>query len=240
MTETPKPSQHNRAMDLADEGERLRAKGDHRGALKNFRDAADLEEDAANTINSDIQPGHGVLHRSAATLAIDANLVDKALEIAEAGLEAAPPPALEIELKQLVELATARKTKTRHTTRPHPLALSVLRGLRMFFPDLHVETSTEGRVIRRPSAVPTTEETTFWLYRDAEDFEAWKTWSWNNEAFPPRIRLSIDREPSTPRVTIELFAPASSAPNFFKTTFQIISTSVLPTDLNSDANQRAA
>lgn len=241
MTEEAETSPHSEAMRHADEGEDFRMQGDYCRALNEFRRAAELEAEAAEELDPDIQPGHGVLHRSAATLAVDANWIEKARELAESGLEASPAPALESELDELVELVTIREDDRRVTARPVPVIESLISSLRAFFPDLRIEMVDEGRICSGLPSNLSDQLQSLWLYRDIEDFEAWKFWTWDDRAFPSRIRISVESETGQrSEVRLESFHPSVDVPDFVDLTLEIFEGSVLPTDLKSRSQPRVA
>jgi len=63
---------HHRAMDLADEGDRLRRAGQLDEARSAYARAFELEREAA--LATDAEPSRGILLRSARCLAADAGL----------------------------------------------------------------------------------------------------------------------------------------------------------------------
>ena len=85
MTES-REEKHDRAMHLADEGLYLRRNSQHEQALIKFAEAFELESQVANQTPGDLQPGYGLLHRSAATLALDANRLSDAMNHVEKGI----------------------------------------------------------------------------------------------------------------------------------------------------------
>ena len=99
-------SLHRRAMELADEAIAARARKDYRGGQERFRAAFELERQAAQLVApTDIEPTRSILHRSAATLALDCREFGSARELASIALEGNPPAELRQELQDVLEAA---------------------------------------------------------------------------------------------------------------------------------------
>lgn len=96
---------HDRAMELADEASLLKIKGKFDDALTLFREAAELEMEAAFSLSVDpvSEPSRSILFRSAATLAYEATDYKLADRLVANGLAGYPPAEIENELKDLYE-----------------------------------------------------------------------------------------------------------------------------------------
>ena len=110
---------HNKAMDLATLAliERIRGNKEHASDL--FEQALDYELNAIHEFESMIdrvdeptQPTHSVLHRSAATLALDCGDIDLAEQLANKGLTQNPPTEITQELHELLNQITPQQTLT--------------------------------------------------------------------------------------------------------------------------------
>ena len=95
---------HNRAMESADEADQARRRGDIDRYDDLIRQAFDNERAAATLVAADLQlePTRSVLHRSAASLAIEAGEIDVAFDLIATALEGNPPQAIAEELKALL------------------------------------------------------------------------------------------------------------------------------------------
>jgi len=96
---------HDRAMELADEADSLRRKGQRDQSIETYRLALTEEEEALRLSKS---AGAGaktlsVLHRSAASLAIDSHEWTKARKLIEEALAIGPPDSIRHELSELSE-----------------------------------------------------------------------------------------------------------------------------------------
>jgi len=111
-------SLHDRAMEAADDAFAARRSGDGRSALEHFRRSFELEREAAKAVALDLslEPSRAILHRSAATLALDCGEYREAQRLLAAGLAGNPPPEYRDELSELLLQVTRE--------------LEVLRGLR--------------------------------------------------------------------------------------------------------------
>ena len=99
---------HLQAMDCADDGDRARRAGDHEGARAHYARGLALEREAAMGELS--QPLRGIFFKSAAWLAINADLRDEALRLAHLGLSEDDVP--EYVRAMLQEVADAAKEAT--------------------------------------------------------------------------------------------------------------------------------
>src|SRR5690554_5906616 len=131
-----KKNLHDRAMYLADEGLNLRQSGEHEAALEKFVQAFELESRVAELMSAASEPGHGILHRSAATLALDANRMDAAAKLIRAGLAGGPIESIRAELVELDQLVKPSWENERIAGYPGVLPQQVLNGLALLLPDL--------------------------------------------------------------------------------------------------------
>ena len=101
-------SLHDEAMELAQLALVARHTGDLARAATLAREAFGLEAQAADLVpdGAASEPTRSILYRSAAWLALQANLPDEALRLAERGLAGSPPALIAAELEEA--LATAR------------------------------------------------------------------------------------------------------------------------------------
>ena len=99
---------HDKAMDLTFFALRERSKGNEAKALPLFRQALDLELAAIDALEEYIEPTYSVLHRSAATLALDCNELRKAEQLAAKALAEEPPDFVAAELREVLEQVYAK------------------------------------------------------------------------------------------------------------------------------------
>jgi hypothetical protein len=94
---------HQRAMDSAEASAVARLKGAIEQAAQLTRQAFEQETQAANLIASDLdaEPTRSVLHRSAASLAIECGELRAAERLIAMALSGNPPPEIAEELKDL-------------------------------------------------------------------------------------------------------------------------------------------
>ncbi len=81
-------------------------------ASRHFREAFGSESEAARLVEGDLslEPTRSILHRSAATLAVDCGLLDEAERLIKAGLEGNPPADIAGEFRELSDqLANKRE-----------------------------------------------------------------------------------------------------------------------------------
>lgn len=95
---------HLEAMDLAEEADRTRRRGDETIALELYRQAMRLEMEAASL--SQTEPTRSILYRSAAYLALDGNEYSQAEKLAALGLSGDPPTDIARELRHALERAS--------------------------------------------------------------------------------------------------------------------------------------
>ena len=97
---------HDQAMDLSHRADCARDAGDHDDARALYAAALDLERRAAESVVS--EPSRGILHRSAAWLALEVGEPGEAARLALAGLAAqGVPERVRRELRDV--LAAARE-----------------------------------------------------------------------------------------------------------------------------------
>jgi len=108
-------SLHDEAMELAQLALVARQTGDVERAAALAREAFGREAQAADRVpeGAASEPTRSILYRSAAWLALQANLPHEAVRLAEQGLAGSPPPEIAAELAEA--LATARVGMQTHT-----------------------------------------------------------------------------------------------------------------------------
>ncbi|MBD0345547.1 MAG: hypothetical protein ICV63_12145 [Coleofasciculus sp. Co-bin14] len=94
---------HQQAMDLAEFAFTAKLRGDLEGANQLHRQAFEKEAKAAGLLaaNLDAEPTRSILHRSAATLAIDCGELQTAEKLIATALAGNPPQEIAEELKDL-------------------------------------------------------------------------------------------------------------------------------------------
>ena len=102
---------HNRAMELAERAIIARVQHDSSAAIELFRAAMEYELSAIEELDEKIEPTYSILHRSAATLALDCNEVSKAGEIANEALRSETPPEIAIELGDVLRQVEQRPVR---------------------------------------------------------------------------------------------------------------------------------
>jgi hypothetical protein len=95
---------HREAMRFVDEALRLRREGNAEGAREQFRKAWEWESRAAALAAQDVslEPTRAVLHRSAATLALECGKLRAAERLIITGLSGNPPDEIADELRDLL------------------------------------------------------------------------------------------------------------------------------------------
>jgi len=94
---------HREAMEIADRAFIAQRNGDYNHALQLFEDAYWREMKAASLSHN--EPSRSILHRSAATLALHAQLFREAERLAALGLAGEPPSEIADELREVLEKA---------------------------------------------------------------------------------------------------------------------------------------
>ena len=94
---------HDEAMDFAAFAFRERARGNAEKAHEFFEQALDYEVAAIDALGEEyIEPTYSVLHRSAATLALDCKRYRKAEQLAAKALAQEPPGEIAAELRDVL------------------------------------------------------------------------------------------------------------------------------------------
>src|SRR4030095_3819116 len=107
---------HHQAMALAEQADAARKRGDHASAGQFLREAYEAERRAADLLADDLmaEPTRSILHRSAATLAVECGALDEAEVLIAQALAASAPQEITEELIDLREqVARLRKTSAR-------------------------------------------------------------------------------------------------------------------------------
>lgn len=101
---------HKEAMKLADEAFVARTAGDHETAMGLIRRAFDHERRAAQVFSHrrDAEPTRSVLHRSAATLALECGELDATRDLITSAFEGNPAPEIAEELREVMRRVYAR------------------------------------------------------------------------------------------------------------------------------------
>jgi len=95
---------HRKAMEVADLADLARLRGDMDTHGARIREAFELERRAANLLaGSDLEPSRSVLHRSAASLALECREHREAERLIAAGLGGSPPEEVLDELSSLFQ-----------------------------------------------------------------------------------------------------------------------------------------
>jgi hypothetical protein len=96
---------HREAMRLVDEAESARHTGNPQLARERFRQAFDRERQAADLAAGDLaqEPTRSVLHRSAASLALECGALREAERLIAEALSGDPPDEIAEELRDLLE-----------------------------------------------------------------------------------------------------------------------------------------
>ena len=98
---------HDKAMDFASVALLERAVGNTEKAAELFEQALENELAAIDALEEPIEPTFSVLHRSAGTLALDCKRYRKAERIVATALARGAHPAIEHELREVLEQAQA-------------------------------------------------------------------------------------------------------------------------------------
>ena len=113
---------HNEAMDLATLALIERNRGNNQHASDLFQQALDFElraldelENMIGKVDEPLQPTHSVLHRSAATLALDCGDTTLAQQLAIKALSQNPPTEIAQELHEILTQINPRQTQTPKT-----------------------------------------------------------------------------------------------------------------------------
>ena len=97
--------EHRLAMDFAEEAFLARLRGDHQSSVQLAGQALQHEKAAARLVadDLDLEPTRSVLHRSAASLALQAREYREAERLIATGLAGNPPPEIADELRELYD-----------------------------------------------------------------------------------------------------------------------------------------
>lgn len=94
---------HKKAMDLAEQADLAKLRGNTDQVQEILRQALALESEAAQLVADDLtaEPTRSVLHRSAASLAVECGEIQTAEKLIARALAGTPPSDIEDELKDL-------------------------------------------------------------------------------------------------------------------------------------------
>ena len=125
---------HNKAMESTELALKERARGNRKKSVAAFRRALDHELGAIEALDGIVEPTWSVLHRSAATLALECYQFRKAEQlVAKALAQEEPPPEIAGELRDLLE-QILRHTDPRRGD--NDVRLSTAQSRSVFFPRL--------------------------------------------------------------------------------------------------------
>jgi hypothetical protein len=93
---------HRDAMTAAESGTVAKRNNDSEAALRYFREALDLETQAAGCAPAGYEPTRSVLYRSAASLALECGNEREAERLAAQGLAGDPPEEIADELREIL------------------------------------------------------------------------------------------------------------------------------------------
>jgi len=107
---------HEMAMEFADQADAAKRTGDVQQAALLYRQALDYERRAASGVapNLSAEPTRSVLHRSAASLALDCGELREAERLICAALAGNPPEEIADELRDLLQTIYAQRSKRSH------------------------------------------------------------------------------------------------------------------------------
>jgi lipopolysaccharide/colanic/teichoic acid biosynthesis glycosyltransferase len=120
---------HREAMRLADQAFRARTRGDGAHAAELLQQAYNREGLAASLVSpdGDLEPSRSVLHRSAASLALQCGDVDGAERLSQTALSGSPPEEIKRELLELlVQVQFAKYVEDAEPSAPDTLRRVVL------------------------------------------------------------------------------------------------------------------
>jgi hypothetical protein len=93
-------------MSFCDAAEKMRRSKPDDGRIADMLKEAYRFESRAAQLCPLVQPSHAILHRSAATLALDCGEMAAARELVEAGLAGNPPEEIAVELRDVLRRIT--------------------------------------------------------------------------------------------------------------------------------------
>lgn len=104
---------HHRAMELVDKALLAKRRGDQPLYQQSLREALALEKEAAGLVvgELDLEPTRSVLHRSAASLALQCGEAREAERLIAAALAGWPPEEIADELRDLLEQIYAKRVR---------------------------------------------------------------------------------------------------------------------------------
>ena len=94
---------HQDAMAAAERGTFAKRNHDADAAQRDFREALDLETQAAHSVPAGFEPSRSVLFRSAASLALECGQEREAERLAALGLAGDPPDEIADELREILD-----------------------------------------------------------------------------------------------------------------------------------------
>src|ERR1041385_4368016 len=105
---------HRHAMELADEGDIAKRNGETERAKILYGEALEYERRAAEAVSMklDLEPTRSVLHRSAASLALECGELREAERLIAVALSGNPPEEIAEELRDLLQLVYQSFRKT--------------------------------------------------------------------------------------------------------------------------------
>jgi len=103
---------HHEATALADLAYATKLRGNIEGAQDFFRQAFELEVQAADSVAADLdaEPTRSILFRSAATLALNCGLLEEAIKLVHQGLAGHPPTDIAEELRRVADDAGTQRS----------------------------------------------------------------------------------------------------------------------------------
>ena len=104
-------TKHTKAMDYAERALLAGMKGDERKARALYGTAFGLEREAAKMTWTGYEPTRSVLYRSAASLALQCDLMAEARELIGKAIVGNPPPEIAAELYELLDLVEMRSAE---------------------------------------------------------------------------------------------------------------------------------
>ena len=107
---------HDKSMELAWFALLELGRGNEEAACPLFEQALELELAAIDTLEGYVEPTYSVLHRSAATLALDCNELRKAEQLAAKALAQEPPEFIADQLREVLEQVYAKWKQTAAAT----------------------------------------------------------------------------------------------------------------------------
>ena len=94
---------HHQAMEFVDQAMLEQRAGNQESAIKLFEQATEYELAAIDAMAEPVEPTYSVLHRSAASMAMNANQLRQAERIINKALAQNPHPEIADEMRELLE-----------------------------------------------------------------------------------------------------------------------------------------